>query len=197
MPSPPVLRYAASASLPTPWAEFTVHAFGDEQKREYLALSLGTLDDGEPVLTRIHSSCVTGDALHSLRCDCRQQLALAQQRIGASGRGLLLYLPQEGRGIGLSAKISAYQLQDGGEDTVSANLSMGLEADARDYSICLPLLQHFGVQRVRLMTNNPRKVEGLRAQSIDVVERLDHHVDSNQHNRAYLEVKKNKLGHYL
>lgn len=151
----------------------------------------------EPVLARIHSECLTGDALFSLRCDCGFQLQEALQRIAENGRGVLLYLRQEGRGIGLLNKIKAYHLQDQGADTVEANEQLGFAADLRDYSMCLPMLEHLGVKSLRLMTNNPRKVAALKTYGLNVVERVPLQVGKNQHNEHYLATKMGKLGHMM
>ncbi|HUH40790.1 MAG TPA: GTP cyclohydrolase II, partial [Castellaniella sp.] len=150
------LQYVASSQLPTPWAIFEIHAFVEPGTgKEHIALTLGDLHSDEPVLARIHSECLTGDALFSQRCDCGAQLEAAMQRIAHEGRGLIMYLRQEGRGIGLVNKIRAYQLQDHGADTVEANERLGFPADMRRYDlICGPMLTHFGIRRVRLMTNN-------------------------------------------
>lgn len=190
------LRYVESSLLPTPWAVFTMHGFEDiEHEKEHVVLTLGAVDDGEPVLARVHSECLTGDALFSLRCDCGAQLQSAMQQIAAAGRGALLYLRQEGRGIGLLNKIRAYHLQDAGADTVEANEQLGFGADMRDYSICKTMLEHLGIGRVRLLTNNPRKVRALTEQGIVVVERIPLHTGQNPHNARYLATKQGKLGH--
>lgn len=193
----PRMEYVASCKLPTPWGEFTMHGFEEVGGREHVALTLGTIDDGEPVLSRLHSECLTGDALFSLRCDCGFQLEAALSAIAAEGRGALLYLRQEGRGIGLINKIRAYQLQDGGADTVEANERLGFPADMRDFRIARHMLEQLGVSRVRVMTNNPRKIEILRTAGIDVVERVPLEVGRNPHNDRYLDTKASKLGHML
>jgi GTP cyclohydrolase II len=172
---------------------FLEHATG----REHLVLSLGDVSDGAPVLGRVHSECLTGDALFSQRCDCGSQLEAALRAIASEGRGVLLYLRQEGRGIGLLNKIRAYELQDGGADTVEANERLGFAADQRDYAICLPMLQHLGVQSLRLMTNNPRKVKALTDMGITVAERVPLHTGHNPHNKLYLATKAGKLGHMM
>lgn len=192
------IRYAESARLPTPWAVFDMHGFEDtELEKEHVVLTLGEVGSGEPVLTRIHSECLTGDALFSMRCDCGSQLQAAMERIAREGRGAILYLRQEGRGIGLLNKIRAYRLQDDGADTVEANEQLGFGPDMRDYSICTVMLAHLSITRVRLLTNNPRKVRALTDIGIDVVERIPLHTGKNPHNARYLETKAGKLGHLL
>ncbi|MDB5841858.1 MAG: ribA [Herminiimonas sp.] len=166
-------------------------------RKEHLALTLGEVGNGEPVLARIHSECLTGDALFSQRCDCGAQLENALKRIATEGRGVLLYLRQEGRGIGLVAKVQAYRLQDGGADTVQANHELGFDADQRSYTNCQPMLSHFGIDRLRLMTNNPRKIEALQKQGLTVVERVPLVVNRNPFNERYLHTKASKLGHLI
>jgi GTP cyclohydrolase II len=186
-----------SCKLPTQWAEFDLHGLVDPHSgREQAAMSLGRIDDGTPVLTRLHSECLTGDTLYSLKCDCGAQLEGALAAIAAAGRGVLLYLRQEGRGIGLVNKIRAYALQQAGADTVEANRLLGLPDDARDYAIAADLLGRLGVKRVRLLTNNPAKVEALQRLGIEVVERLPLHMPSNPHNEGYLATKSRRMGHY-
>jgi GTP cyclohydrolase II len=183
--------------LPTQWGEFDLHGLVDPHSgREQAAMSLGRIDDGAPVLTRLHSECLTGDTLYSLKCDCGAQLEGALAAIAAAGRGVLLYLRQEGRGIGLVNKIRAYALQQAGADTVEANRLLGLPDDARDYAIAADLLGRLGVKRVRLLTNNPAKVEALQRLGIEVVERLPLHMPSNPHNEGYLATKSRRMGHY-
>ncbi len=190
------MQFVTSCELPMPWATFQLHAFIEQSTgKEHLALSLGNVGDGLPVLARVHSECLTGDALFSQRCDCGPQLQEALQNIAAQGRGVLLYLRQEGRGIGLINKIRAYQLQQEGADTVEANLHLGFEADLRNYSICLPILQHLNIQSLRLMTNNPRKIQALEQHGIKVTERVPLIIPGNRHNQYYLNTKANKLGH--
>jgi GTP cyclohydrolase II len=192
------LAYVASCDLPTPWATFRLHAFVEQAcGKEHLALTLGDVSHGESVLGRIHSECLTGDALFSQRCDCGSQLEHALKKIAAEGRGVLLYLRQEGRGIGLINKIRAYQLQDAGADTVEANHRLGLDADLRSYHLCQPILQHLGIVSLRLMTNNPRKIEALQEQQIAVVERIPLLVNLNPFNIGYLNTKAAKLGHLI
>ena len=190
------VKFVASASLPTKWGQFTIHGFEDEETgKEHVALALGEVDQDEPLLCRIHSECLTGDCLFSLRCDCGSQLQCAMEAIGKEGRGLILYLRQEGRGIGLLNKIKAYALQDTGVDTVEANVQLGFEPDSREYQICKPMLDYFSVKSVRLMTNNPRKVNALEDMGIEVAEIVPIHTGSNPHNVDYLSVKVDKLGH--
>lgn len=191
--------YIESALLPTRFGDFRIHAFEDvDTGKEHLALTLGDIQGSkEPVLTRVHSECLTGDALVSLRCDCGAQLQAAMEMIAAEGRGLLLYLRQEGRGIGLMNKIRAYRLQDEGADTVEANQRLGFDADLRDYSLCKDIFAYFLVQSVRLMTNNPRKERALVKQGLEVRERVPLVTGQNDHNAHYLATKADKLGHLL
>ncbi|GLK90449.1 GTP cyclohydrolase II [Pseudomonas turukhanskensis] len=190
--------FVAASQLPTPFAVFTMHGFLEEATgREHVALTLGDVADGAPVLGRLHSECLTGDALFSLRCDCGFQLEAALAAIAKEGRGVLLYLRQEGRGIGLMNKIRAYELQDGGADTVEANERLGFAADQRDYAICLPMLNHLGITSLKLMTNNPRKLKALADMGIPVAERMPLQIEHNPHNKYYLATKSGKLGHLL
>ncbi|MDJ0878109.1 MAG: GTP cyclohydrolase II [Halieaceae bacterium] len=192
------IRYVETSRLPTQWGEFEMHGFEDDETgKEHVVLTLGNVADGEPVLARLHSECLTGDALFSLRCDCGEQLHAALMAIATEKRGALLYLRQEGRGIGLINKIKAYRLQDDGADTVEANEALGFGADLRDYSICKPMLEHLGIRRLRLMTNNPRKVQALEELGFTVVERLPLEMPHNPHNQGYLATKAGKLGHLM
>lgn len=192
------IRFVESAKLPTPWAVFDMHGFDDvANQKEHLMLTLGDVADGAPVLARIHSECLTGDALFSMRCDCGSQLQAAMERIAEEGRGAILYLRQEGRGIGLLNKIRAYCLQDKGADTVEANEELGFGADMRDYSMCKDMLEHVGIRRIRLLTNNPRKVLALQDLGFDVVERIALRTGQNAHNAKYLATKAGKLGHLM
>ena len=189
-------HHIQSSKLPTDFGTFTMHGYEDAAaNKEHLVLTMGDIGDGEPVLCRVHSECLTGDALFSLRCDCGNQLQAALRAIAGAGRGALFFLRQEGRGIGLLNKIKAYHLQDLGADTVEANERLGFGADMRDYSILAPMFSHLGIQRVRLMTNNPRKVEALEELGIEVVQRLPLDTGSNPHNEKYLQTKGAKLGH--
>jgi len=190
--------FVASSKLPTPFGIFEMHGFLEEETgKEHVALTLGDVADGEPVLGRLHSECLTGDALFSLRCDCGFQLEAAMRAISEEGRGVILYLRQEGRGIGLLNKIRAYALQDQGADTVEANERLGFGADQRDYAICLPMLEHLGIHSIRLMTNNPRKIKALQGFGIRVAERRPLQTGLNPHNAKYLSTKAGKLGHLL
>ncbi|MEC9364182.1 MAG: GTP cyclohydrolase II [Pseudomonadota bacterium] len=192
----PDLELIAESRLPTRHAEFRIGVYRSVDGKEHVVLSLGDLD-GEPPLVRVHSECLTGDALFSQRCDCGAQLESALQQIAAEGRGAVLYLRQEGRGIGLGNKIRAYALQDRGADTVEANHQLGFPADAREYGLAVQLLHQLGLCRIRLMTNNPRKLDALRADGIDVIERVAVESGRNPHNEKYLAAKAAKLGHWL
>ena len=190
------LRFIESSKLPTRFGTFDIHGFEDPFKgKEHIAISMGDCSSDKPLLIRIHSECLTGDALGSLRCDCGEQLQQAMERIAEEGRGAILYLRQEGRGIGLVNKIRAYNLQDQGVDTVEANERLGFGADMRDYSICASMLEHLGASEVKLMTNNPRKVNALKELGIQVVDRVPLQTQSNPHNAQYLSTKAGKLGH--
>jgi GTP cyclohydrolase II len=175
-----------------------MHGFEEESSgKEHIVLTLGDVSTDEPVLTRVHSECLTGDALFSMRCDCGAQLEAAMQAVAKEGRGAILYLRQEGRGIGLLNKIRAYRLQDAGADTVEANEQLGFGADMRDYSICRKILSHLSITQIRLMTNNPRKVSALEEMGINVVERIALRRGQNPHNEDYLKTKAGKLGHLM
>jgi GTP cyclohydrolase II len=194
----PTLVYVAPCDLPTPWATFRLHAFVEKSTgKEHLVLTLGDVSDGQPVLARIHSECLTGDALFSQRCDCGAQLEAGLRKIAAEGRGALFYLRQEGRGIGLVNKIHAYRLQDAGADTVEANQELGFAPDQRNYHLCRPMLQQLGISAIRLMTNNPRKIDAIEAMGLQVVERIPLVVQGNPHNQRYLTTKADKLGHLM
>ncbi|MDC3105527.1 GTP cyclohydrolase II [Gammaproteobacteria bacterium] len=193
-----MLRFIEQSKLPTRWGEFNIHAFEDPFKgKEHVAITMGDCSSGEPLLLRIHSECLTGDAFGSLRCDCGEQLDQALKMISERKRGAILYLRQEGRGIGLVNKIRAYNLQDQGADTVEANEQLGFGADMRDYSICGPMLKHIGVKSVILMTNNPRKIKALETMGIEISGRAPIETERNPHNSRYLSTKSGKLGHYL
>ena len=186
----------AEAKLPTHWCDFSVIAYEDEKSgEEHLLLYLGELEDN--LLLRIHSQCLTGDALYSLKCDCGSQLAKAMEAIASEGKGMIIYMAQEGRGIGLVNKIRAYELQDKGLNTFEANEALGFAADERDYSYCKNILSSVGVSSVRLMTNNPAKIKGLEDVGISVTDRVSAEVELNPHNEDYLKIKAEYMGHIL
>ncbi len=191
------INFIASCRLPTQWGEFTMHGFEEKSGQEHVALSMGDIQSGEPVLARIHSECLTGDSLFSQRCDCGPQLQAAMKAVQAAGRGVIVYLRQEGRGIGLINKIRAYKLQDQGMDTVEANLALGLPIDARNFVLAKSILQHLGIDSVDLMTNNPEKVNTLENVGITVAHRIPLVVGVNKENEHYLETKAHKLDHML
>lgn len=194
----PCVERVAEASLPTEFAAFRLRAYRARNGKEHIALFLG-LDavTDEPPLVRVHSECLTGDALFSQRCDCGPQLHESMRRVGEAGRGAIVYLRQEGRGIGLLNKIRAYALQDQGDDTVDANRHLGFPDDGRDYLPAVAILEDLGIHRLRLMTNNPRKVKALTQAGIEIVERIPLVVGRNPHNRRYLATKATRLGHLI
>ena len=190
------IQKIAEAKLPTHWGEFKVIALENKKfNEEHLLLYMGELQNDS--LLRIHSQCLTGDTLYSLKCDCGSQLAMALQRISEQGVGMLIYMAQEGRGIGLVNKIRAYELQDKGMNTIEANEALGFAADERDYSYCKEILSAVNISSVRLMTNNPRKIKGLEDVGIKVTERVSIEIEPNKHNEDYLKVKADKLGHMI
>ena len=192
------VKVEAVADLPTRFGRFEIIAFyNNRDGKEHIALVHGNVLCAEKVLTRLHSECLTGDALGSLRCDCRDQLGVALERIAREGCGVLLYLRQEGRGIGLLNKIRAYSLQDGGLDTVDANVALGFRDDERDYGVAAHMLASLTVRSVRLLTNNPRKVDELQKYGMPVDGRVPHVIPANEHNRFYLQTKANRSGHFL
>ncbi len=192
------VRAAGVADLPTKFGHFNIMAFwNNRDEKDHIAIVHGEVVGMENVPVRLHSECLTGDALGSLRCDCRDQLTVSLERIAAEPFGVVLYLRQEGRGIGLLNKIRAYQLQDGGLDTVEANLALGFRDDERDFAVAAHMLHSLGIKSVRLMTNNPKKVDELRRYQVDVVERLPHIIPSNEYNRFYLETKSRRSGHWI
>jgi 3,4-dihydroxy 2-butanone 4-phosphate synthase/GTP cyclohydrolase II len=193
-----LVRRMASTRLPTDFGEFTAIAYeASVQNRTHLALVMGDVAGDEPVLVRMHSECLTGDVFQSMRCDCGSQLTKAMAVIRDAGRGVIVYLRQEGRGIGLHNKIRAYELQEQGMDTVEANLALGFKADLRDYGIGAQILVDLGVKNLRLLTNNPTKRAGLEGYGLQVVERVPLEVPANPENRKYLSTKRDKLGHLL
>jgi GTP cyclohydrolase II len=188
----------AQAELPTRYGRFTIFGFrGRRKNEEAVALVRGNLRGKTPPLVRVHSQCLTGDVLTSLRCDCRAQLELSLKKIGQAPSGVLLYLPQEGRGIGLMNKLRAYELQDRGMDTVEANEKLGFAADSRDYTFSAQILKKLGATRIRLLSNNPEKVRQLESAGIQVVGRLPCQPRVSKISRAYLKTKKRKMGHLL
>jgi GTP cyclohydrolase II len=192
------VQMVAHAELPTRYGRFTIYGFkGRGPQEEAVALVRGDLNTKTAPLVRVHSQCLTGDVLTSLRCDCRAQLELSLKNIGQAPSGILLYLPQEGRGIGLMNKLRAYQLQDGGMDTVEANEKLGFAADARDYDFSAQILKKLGAKQIRLLSNNPEKVRQLETSGIQVVERVPCQPRVSRISRGYLKTKKRKMGHLL
>jgi len=192
------LQMVAHAALPTRFGRFTIYGFkGRGPQEEAVALVHGKLNGKTAPLVRVHSQCLTGDVLASLRCDCRAQLELSLKKIGEAGSGILLYLPQEGRGIGLMNKLRAYELQDGGMDTVEANEKLGFAADARDYDFSAQILKKLGATKIRLLSNNPEKVRQLESSGVRVAERVPCLPRVSKISRAYLKTKQRKMGHLL
>jgi GTP cyclohydrolase II len=192
------VRLVAVAELPTRFGHFRIAAFANNQDgKDHVAIVKGEVCGAEELPTRVHSECLTGDALGSLRCDCRDQLEAALARIGAMERGIVIYLRQEGRGIGLMNKIRAYALQDRGLDTVEANLALGFRDDERDYAIAAHMLHTLEVRSIRLMTNNPNKIRQLEQLGVRVAGRIPHVLPPTTHNRAYLETKAARSGHFI
>lgn len=193
-----LVEEVVNVKMPTKHGDFQLYAFRQIATGEnHLALVKGTWDKDEPVLTRVHSSCFTGDILHSLRCDCGDQLQAAMEMVEAEGKGVILYMNQEGRGIGLFNKLKAYKLQEEGKDTVEANLALGFKNDQRDYGVGAQILRHLGVTKLKLMTNNPRKRAGLNGYGLEIVENVPIEIKPNKHNEFYLQTKRDKLGHEI
>ena len=192
------LKFIESSNLPTDVGEFKVHAFTDEENsKDHLAISMGDLLTNEPVLCRIHSQCITGESFFSMRCDCRFQLTESLNQIAAKGRGVVFYLQQEGRGIGLSNKIRAYNLQDKGLDTVEANHQLGFREDERGYEIVSDMANFLGIKEVDLMTNNPKKLKALEAMGVKINQRVPLSSNTNKYNEKYISTKIKKLGHLI
>lgn len=194
------IQLVTEANLPTEFGIFRIVGFEfPNSKKAHIALVMGDIShsDTQPVLARIHSECLTGDALHSLKCDCGFQLRTALRQISEEGRGVLIYHREEGRGIGLINKIRAYALQDKGMDTIEANLALGFAADERNFAVCADMFELLGVKKVRLLTNNPNKIDTMKKAGINVVERVPLNVGENRYNTEYLDTKAKKMGHYI
>ena len=193
------LEKVAEAEFPTRFGPFRIYGFvghSEAGAEEAVVLKMGSLE-GEPPIVRIHSQCLTGDVFHSLRCDCRAQLELALEKVGAEGRGLIIYEQQEGRGIGIMNKLRAYELQDQGADTVDANLQLGLDVDLRNYDLPVAIMKYFGLEAVRFLSNNPDKIAALERAGVKVAERIPAIVEPQEHAEDYLRTKRDRLGHLL
>ena len=192
------LKFIETSNLPTDVGDFKVHAFTDSNDlKDHLAISIGDLNVDKPILSRIHSQCVTGESFFSLRCDCRYQLTESLNQIAKKGLGVIFYLQQEGRGIGLSNKIRAYNLQDKGLDTVEANHQLGFEEDERSYETVSAMINFLGIKKIDLMTNNPKKIDALKSFGVIINQRVPLSTDTNKHNKKYISTKIKKLGHLL
>jgi len=192
------LKFIETSNLPTDIGNFKVHAFTDSNDlKDHLAISIGDLNVDKPILSRIHSQCVTGESFFSLRCDCRYQLTESLNQIAKKGLGVIFYLQQEGRGIGLSNKIRAYNLQDKGLDTVEANHQLGFEEDERSYETVSAMISFLGIKKIDLMTNNPKKIDALKSYGVIINQRVPLSTDTNKHNKKYISTKIKKLGHLL
>ncbi len=192
------LKFIETSNLPTDLGNFKVHAFTDSNDlKDHLAISIGDLNVDKPILSRIHSQCVTGESFFSLRCDCRYQLTESLNQIAKKGLGVIFYLQQEGRGIGLSNKIRAYNLQDKGLDTVEANHQLGFEEDERSYETVSAMISFLGIKKIDLMTNNPKKIDALKSYGVIINQRVPLSTDTNKHNKKYISTKIKKLGHLL
>jgi len=192
------LKFIETSNLPTSMGDFKIHAFTDSNDlKDHLAISIGDLNVDKPILSRIHSQCITGESFFSLRCDCRFQLTESLNQIAKKGLGAIFYLQQEGRGIGLSNKIRAYNLQDKGLDTVEANHQLGFEEDERSYETVSEMISFLGIKKIDLMTNNPKKIDALKSFGVIINQRIPLSTDTNKHNQKYISTKIKKLGHLL
>ena len=193
-----LIDFIENSSLPTDIATFTVHAFTEiNNEKDHLAITIGNISESDPVLARIHSQCITGESFFSLRCDCRFQLSESLRRIAKKRSGIIFYLQQEGRGIGLSNKIRAYKLQDDGFDTVEANHQLGFHEDERNYEIVSAMANHLKIKSMDLMTNNPKKIDAIEKSGLRINKRIPIKSKSNDHNKSYLDTKAKKLGHLM
>jgi GTP cyclohydrolase II len=193
-----IIKFIETSELPSEIADFKVHAFTEKQsEKDHLAITLGDINSADSILARIHSQCITGESFFSLRCDCRFQLTESLKLIAKKGSGVVFYLQQEGRGIGLSNKIRAYKLQDKGLDTVEANHHLGFNDDERNYEIVSAMANHLKIKTVDLMTNNPKKIDALKKSGLKVSRRIPIRIESNTHNKSYLNTKVKKLGHLM
>jgi len=193
-----IIKFIETSELPSEIADFKVHAFTEKQsEKDHLAITLGNINSADSILARIHSQCITGESFFSLRCDCRFQLTESLKLIAKKGSGVVFYLQQEGRGIGLSNKIRAYKLQDKGLDTVEANHHLGFNDDERNYEIVSAMANHLKIKTVDLMTNNPKKIDALKKSGLKVSRRIPIRIESNTHNKSYLNTKVKKLGHLM